>query len=312
MHLIGSTLSDRLGFEKRQLLWLPFFLFLTSCSNLLYYPTRHKYSEPTKLGFGYIEEKFISGDGTKLVGWYFPASKTVDNASDKTKTTIIQFHGNGENLSSHYHSLVWLTKQGYNLFSFDYRGYGGSEGDPDPAGVHKDALAAIKYILEDRRGDKPEKIILYGQSLGGAILLGAYDFIPNKEQISAVVVEGSFSSYQRIARKKLAAQWWSWIFQPFVYVALSDKYSGEKKIESISPVPLLVLHGDHDQIVEIEHGKKIYEMAKEPKFFWEIKGGHHLDVMYIEKEKHRPKLLKLFKFLIEKKYENVSQLIAEP
>lgn len=305
MHLIVLLNS----LKRRQLLWLPFFLLLGGCSSLLYYPTRHKYSEPTKLGYGYIEEKFVSGDGTKLVGWYFPANETKSKPTSKSKVTIIQFHGNGENLSSHYHSLVWLTKQGYNLFSFDYRGYGGSEGDPDPAGVHKDALSAIKYILEDREGEKPEKVILYGQSLGGAILLGAYDFIPNKEKIAAVVIEGSFSSYQRIARRKLASQWWTWLFQPFVYVALSDKYSGEKKIGNIAPVPLLVMHGDQDQVVEIEHGKKIFELAREPKFFWEIKGGRHLDVMYIEKEKNRPVLNQILGHLLAQQFQKITPLL---
>ncbi len=281
-------------------------LVLPSCSSLLYYPTRHKYSEPTKLGFGYLEEKFLSGDGTKLTGWYFPAAMQKEK---KSKTVILQFHGNGENISSHYHSLVWLTKMGYDLFSFDYRGYGGSEGDPNPSGVHKDALAAIKYILEDRAGTKPDRVILYGQSLGGAVLLGAYDVIPNKEKIAAVVIESSFSSYQRIARKKLAAHWWSWIFQPLVYVVLSDKWSGEKRIEKIPPVPLLVIHGDNDPVVEFDHGQKIFELAKDPKFFWKINGGGHLNIMYIEKERHRSTLANVLQALQEKNWQTVDQAI---
>ncbi|MGE3975065.1 MAG: alpha/beta hydrolase [Bdellovibrionales bacterium] len=296
---------------KQSLALLFVCISLSGCSSLLYYPTRLKYSEPTKLGYGYVEEKFESSDGTKLLGWYFPAATSKEDLKKKTKatTTIIHFHGNGENMSSHYHSLVWLTKESFNLFSFDYRGYGGSEGEPDPAGVHKDALAAIKYILEDRVGDKPERVILYGQSLGGAVLMGAYDSIPKKEKISAVVIESSFPSYQRIARQKLAENWWSWIFQPLAYVVLSDKYSGEKKIEKISPVPLFVLHGDKDPIVGFENGEKVYELAKEPKFFWRIPGGQHLDLMYIEKEKNRNTLAAVLRALIAKKYDQIPMLI---
>jgi len=258
-------------------------LIFLGCSSLLYYPSRIKYSDPAKLGLQYKELKFESLDKTQLVGWYFPAL-------GKSKGTIIQFHGNAENISSHYYSLVWLTREGFDLFLFDYRGYGGSLGDPTPSGVHKDAIAAVQFVQEGGLGKKPENVILYGQSLGGAILLGAFKELI-KTNLRLVVIEGSFMSYQDIAKEVLAKNWFTWLFQPLVYLSISDKYSGKKNVGEISPTPLLVIHGSQDPVIPFNEGKKIFAAARDPKYFLIIPNGSHIDIAYNEHGKYKSILL---------------------
>src|SRR5690348_6616855 len=100
-------------------------LALPSCGRYFYFPDHAFYYPPDKNGYDPDDIWFKSGDGNDLHGWFFYAT------TKPAKGTIVQFHGNSQNISSHYASLVWLTRQGYNLFTFDYRGYGDSPGEPN-------------------------------------------------------------------------------------------------------------------------------------------------------------------------------------
>lgn len=111
---------------------------INACTHLAFQPARVLFVDPTQLGIAYQDVSFTSADGTALHGWFFPAQTT------EVKGTFVQFHGNAENISTHFASLLWVTKHGYNLFTFDYRGYGQSAGTISMPGAHADVSAAIE------------------------------------------------------------------------------------------------------------------------------------------------------------------------
>jgi fermentation-respiration switch protein FrsA (DUF1100 family) len=269
---------------------------LGSCTRLFYYPSNETIVNPSDLGYSYGDIYFKSRDGTKLHGWLFPSSNEKEELG-----TVIQFHGNAENISSHFLSLAWVTRYGYNFFTFDYRGYGGSEGSPCPKGTNDDALAALDYVIklnEKREGmvkknsvDRGHKIIAYGQSLGGAVLLRAFDEFEQKKKIDAVVVDSAFYSYHKIAKDAFSGSLISWPIKAMVPLLINNDFSPETCIGKISPTPLLIIHGDGDLVVPYSHGKKIYELAKEPKTFWTIPRGRHIDSMVDHDEKYQKKLI---------------------
>lgn len=247
-----------------------------------------------KGGYHYESVDFVSSDGTKLHGWFFPAREEL-NPDGKAKGTFVQFHGNAQNMTAHFASMFWVIGAGYNFFTFDYRGYGSSEGEPSQEGLYKDALAAVDYIekrVPPADGKNPD-IILYGQSLGTAVLMRAYPDVPAEEKarVKLVVAEGSFYSYEALARDILSRSWVTFLFQPLGYVLMSDAYSPEDYIAKISPTPFLVIHGDHDQTVPYRFGQKVFELAKEPKTFWTIWKGGHIDSMMRFHGKYRARLI---------------------
>ncbi|MDH5542506.1 MAG: alpha/beta hydrolase [Nitrospinota bacterium] len=275
---------------------LGIFSFSFSCSSLFYQPKSGLIYNPTDYGYQYQSIDFQSLDGTSLHGWYFPADKKKQELG-----TIIQFHGNEENMTSHFSSLVWLTREGYNLFTFDYQGYGQSRGKHNQKNLNNDALAALKWAYDknmerERQLGSDMKFIAYGQSIGGTVLLHAVPQFSNKKELSAVVSESAFYSYKTIAKQRLAERRETWILQPFAYLFVSDKYCPIKRVKEISPTPLLVIHGNSDEEVPFSHGEKIFEEAGEPKTFWAVPGGMHIDAMTEGKHggKFRQQLLEFF------------------
>ncbi len=266
---------------------IAFAIFFGGCSHLFYHPTREAFSNP-KLAQVPIEEvTFSSTDGTRLSGWFFPASSRTPSVH---APTVIQFHGNAQNMTAHFASVFWMVEAGYQVFTFDYRGYGSSGGSPDQRGVHQDALAAI-HEVQRRTPGRQRDIILYGQSLGGAVLARALQDLPHKERISAVILEGTFDSYQAIARNMLGRSWITFLFQPLATVLVSDEYSPEQSFAKISPVPLLVIHGERDPAIPASFGRRIHARADEPKTLWIIPGGRHIDAMSRESGRYRADLI---------------------
>jgi len=264
---------------------LAFIMFLTSsCNNMFYYPDKRMLINPEKAGYKQELITFYSKDNTELKGWFFKSKTTP------VKGTIIHYHGNAENISTHFLFSAWLTEMGYNLFIFDYRGYGQSKGVISREGAHQDAISAYKYAVANFY-KKDQKLILFGQSLGGAILLGSFGDLKSLSPISAIIIESSFYSYQEVVRDKFSNIWLTWPFQHLAYLLFSDDYSPEGNINKISPIPLLVIHGNKDRVVPIKFGKFIFDKAKEPKEFWEVKNGGHTGAFLNKDNTYRKKLI---------------------
>ncbi len=261
-------------------------LWLAGCSSLLYYPSSQKFYDPKRLNLAYDDVYFKIPSGEKLHGWWFPAK-------GKSKGTIVFFHGNAENLSSHFLSLSWLPEKGFSYFIFDYPGYGESEGKPTPRGCVDAGHAAIEWV---RTNKDQRPLIIYGQSLGGNIAMRSALDIRTTIPLRLVVIDSSFLSFKRIARHKLSLHWLTWLFQPIAYVVMSDKYAPEN-IADLAPTPLLAVHGLDDVVVEPRWGEEIFASAGEPKTFWRVEKGRHGDLFWKHDQIYRQKLMEFLQKL---------------
>jgi len=231
----------------------------TGCSGLFFHPSRDMQEGPAVKQFNHRDVVFPSSDGIPLHGWYFPA--------ENARGSILVLHGNAQNLSTHVNSVLWLVKEGFNIFIIDYRGYGWSGGETDLAGAHRDADAALEKLFSLPETD-PDRVVVLGQSLGGSIATYTVVHSRHKDRIRALVIDSAFSSYRRIAREKLDSFWLTWPFQYPLSWTVNDSYSAEKWIGQASPMPVLILHGLDDPVVPVHHGRMLSEATRQPKEFW--------------------------------------------
>jgi fermentation-respiration switch protein FrsA (DUF1100 family) len=253
-----------------------FSLLQIGCSSLLYYPTRSQYVEVKKLAFVPKEKTLTLSSGLTIHGWHFRAAEA------KPKALIIFFHGNGQNRSSHFAGLYWLVGEGYDLITYDYPGYGQSGGSPSPKNTVETAVA----VLRKSQLENPTlPLIVYGQSLGGAISMRALWELRNELKPNLVIADSTVLSYQKIARKILAKSAWTWLFQPLAWLTLSDKWAPAERIQDLAGTPFLVIHSKTDKVIPYEFGEEIFAQASEPKQFWTKTTGEHGATFY-EKEGH--------------------------
>jgi len=250
-------------------------LSLSSCSGLVYYPDKYFYYPPQKFGLPYEEVPFKSKDGTQLYGWFFSPYDHTKKVKVQPKGTIIQFHGNAQNMSSHYLSLVWLVSQGYNFFTFSYRGYGKSEGEPDQEGTYLDGLAALQKAWDLNTESKGKLFVVYGESLGGAIAMRSFADFPHKDKTDLLVMDSTFLSYRNVAQRILSRHWMTWLFSPLAQILVSDEYAAEEALMN-NQTRLLVIHDKKDPVVPFRCGEEIFEGAKSKKEMWTSERGVHV------------------------------------
>jgi hypothetical protein len=253
---------------RRLLIIVTLSLSLIGCSNVFFFPYHGHVQTPERLGLKYEDVYFDASDGTRLHGWFLPAP-------GRALGTILFLHGNAENVSTHIMSVRWLPDRGFNVFLLDYRGYGASAGKPTLAGVQDDVESALKMLIA-RPGVDASRIVVFGQSLGGAIAVHRVAHTAYRENIRALVVESAFSGYRRITREKLGDFWLTWPLQYPLSWTVSDAYNPSAAVADISPIPLLIIHGDRDPIVPVHHGQQLFELAREPKQLWIVPGGGHI------------------------------------
>ena len=235
------------------------FLPTCGCDSLFFYPKKQLYDNVIAQSFSPKDISFITADKITLHGWWF-------DTQPPARGTILVLHGNAENLSTHVNGVLWLIKEGFNIFIFDYRGFGRSQGSPSIAGVHRDAQAALQTALT-LSGVAGGRVAVLGQSIGGAIAIYMVAHAPDKSRIAAVLVDSAFASYRLIAREKLAGFFLTWPFQYPLSYLVSDSYSPIRWIKDVSPVPLMIIHGRNDPVVPLEHGEMLYNAALTPKEF---------------------------------------------
>lgn len=258
---------------------------LQSCGHLFYQPSRDEFYHPRQFKLSYEDVHFQAKDGTKLHGWFL-ASQV-----QPVKGTIVHFHGNAQNITTHFLNLAWLVKQGFNIFIFDYRGYGKSEGKASQEGLYQDALAALKKgkELHNNQG----KFIVYGQSLGGIVSLRALADYPDLSKVDLIVMDSTFDSYRDIAFDKLTSRWFLYPVSPLALVAVSDAYAADDIFEKIK-TPTLVIVGLKDSIIPAKFGKRIYKgIDAQEKWLWKLPMGRHIDVFHGPNESYRSDFLKL-------------------
>ena len=255
----------------------PFGLFLitvllSGCTNLFFQPHSFLMDTPDRHGLEYRIENLQAADGTSLNAWFLPAR---NKDGGKAKATVLFLHGNAENISTHFRNIAWLPAEGFNVLALDYRGYGASDGKPSLAGMQLDIDAAMRNLLAHKDVD-PDKIIIFGQSLGGSLAIYYAAHSAYRANIRAVVIDSSFFDYRQIVKEKLAGFFLTWPFQWLPWLTVNDDYSPANAVASISPLPLLLIHGDQDVVVPPHHSQQLFERAKEPKELWIVPGAGHI------------------------------------
>lgn len=263
-------------------------LLLQGCANtMFYYPDRHVHQLPQPAGRPWDDVSFASMDGTKLNGWFIPAIGPA-------KATVVHFHGNAQNLSAHYSFVSWLPEKGYNVFLFDYRGYGKSAGSPGRGGVFEDGVAALDYI-RTRRDVDPNKLIVFGQSLGGAVAVAVLGEDPDAARgVRAVAIDSTFYSYRSVARdsaKKIPVV--SLLRWPLSLLLVSGGHSPCDAVADLPAVPKLFMHGTKDSVIPFAHGERLFAAACEPKEFLPADGRNHTEAI-MKSPAHRAALLAFF------------------
>lgn len=220
--------------------------------------------EPTVLP---IEEvRFVAEDGVRLHGWWIP--------HPRPRATWIYFHGSAGHLGHQSTILETLYGLGVHLFAFDYRGYGQSMGSPTEVGMRRDARAAWRHVVEER-GQSPERILLHGQSLGGAVAIDA----ALEHPAAGLVVQSSFLDVRAMARVR----------HPQISWIARNQFESIEKVERLA-MPKLFIHGTEDETVPVEHGRALYERASSPKTLFLVPGAGHNDIHLHAGEMFRRKL----------------------
>ena len=227
-----------------------------SADALFYHPDQTVYGTPESLGLSAEEVHFRTLDGPLLHGWWVPATGNA-------KGTVVYCHGNHRNLTHHARFVAWFPRHGFHLLLFDYRGYGRSEGTPTRAGTVADTMAAIDFAL----ARDPERTVVFGHSLGGAVAIVA---VAQRPAVRALVVEATFPSYRAAACAALP------ILCPLACFLVSDGHDPEDALPRIPPRPLLVIHGTEDDIVPFRLGERLHALAGEPKEFFAFQAGGHM------------------------------------
>lgn len=225
-------------------------------SDLIFYPNmpgRNLVYTPQNIGLAYEDIRFETKDNISLHGWFIP--------NENAKATLLFFHGNAGNISHRLESIDIFHRLGMNVFIFDYRGYGQSEGNITEKGTYRDAEAAWKYLTYTR-GINTDEIILFGRSLGASIA----SWLASKNTPAALIIESGFTSVAGMGQR----------LYPFLPVRWLTrfKYNTKKYVENVL-CPVLVAHSRNDEIIPYDEGREIFNAASEPKQFLEMSGGHN-------------------------------------
>jgi hypothetical protein len=200
----------------------------------------------------YEDVWFETSDEVKLHGWRISAPSPI--------ATMLYCHGNGGNISYGLEHLALLNNLGLEVFTFDYRGFGKSDGTPTEEGTYRDARAAWNYLVGDAKVPS-NRIVVYGRSLGGAVAA----WLASQSAPGALIIENAFISVPE-AGQDIYPIFPSRLMAQFQYDTLEYMKDAH--------VPVLVIHAKDDRQIPFRHGKALFSAASMPKRFLEIPGGH--------------------------------------
>lgn len=236
-----------------------FFMLRWIESRMTFHPDRIGADQKVETPRGATDVWFTTADNVRLHGWYFTARTNPDTAP-----TILYFHGNGGNITN----IDWVgrrfAERDYNILLFDYRGYGRSEGScVSEIELYADGDAAVAFLIDEKKID-PSRIVLYGQSLGTTV---AAD-LASRKQYGAVILESGLSSASSIARVALP-----WLPSALHFLG-RNRFDSARKLAQVKS-PVLVTHGDPDEVLPTEEGRKLFAAAMEPKKLIIVPGAGH-------------------------------------
>ncbi|MCP5244538.1 MAG: alpha/beta hydrolase [Burkholderiales bacterium] len=233
-------------------------------SHLIYFPQtgREIVATPEQVGLRYESINIRTNDEETLHGWFIPAPDAIG--------TVLFFHGNAGNISHRLDYLQMFSALKLNTFIFDYRGYGQSSGTPTEIGTYSDAIAAWKYLTEVK-GIAPQEIVLFGESLGGAIAT----WLAAQKNSALLVLASTFTSVPDLAVT-------IYPFLPVRWIARVN-YSTLEYLQSVN-CPVLIAHSPDDEIVPFSHGQRLFHTAANPKDFLMLSNGHNDGVIFMRDE----------------------------
>jgi fermentation-respiration switch protein FrsA (DUF1100 family) len=231
------------------------YLFFMQAS-LIYYPnlpSRELTASPADIGLEYESITITTSDDIRLHGWFVPA--------DKARGVLLFFHGNAGNISHRLDTLELFHTLGLSSLIIDYRGFGQSQGKVTEQGTYLDAEAAWQYLTRERN-IAADKIVIFGRSLGGSIAA----YLAARQEPGGLILESSFTSIPDMGAH----------LYPILPVRLLSRfrYDTKEALQSVT-CPVLVIHSPDDEIIPYKNGSILFEAAKEPKSFLEIRGGHN-------------------------------------
>ncbi len=221
--------------------------------DLLYHPTENNY-DGDKLTVNIQEVKIVTDDNIDLLAWYH--NKDINKFK-----TILFLHGNAGSLENRIHKINHFEDMNINFLLLSWRGFSGNIGKPTEKGLYQDARSAVKWLV--KQGVIEENIIIYGESLGTGITTE----IAQNKNFAGIILETPFTSMVAAGKSKYP------IFP--IKLLLKDKYESDKKIKNIKS-PVLIMHGEEDQIVPFWMGEKMFQMANEPKYSYFTKFDDHM------------------------------------
>jgi uncharacterized protein len=224
-------------------------------ATLLYHPPQDFRTAPAAAGLPEAEEVVLTTqDGEKVIAWYVPPRDG--------KRVVVFFHGNGDTLALRVPRLRAVIADGTGLVALSFRGYAGSSGHPTEQGLIFDALAAYDFAASRFA---PERVVVWGFSLG----TGPPVALASQRPIGKLILEAPYTSTADVAASDL----------PFIPVRLlmTDQFHSDERIGKVH-APLLVMHGGHDPGINIRFGRRLFDLANEPKRFVEFPDGGHFDL----------------------------------
>ena len=225
----------------------------------LFFPERALAATPKDLGMAYEDKALEARDGVRLHAWYIPAQNP--------KALLLFFHGNAGNISHRLDNVNLLRELGLSCLIMDYRGYGRSDGDPDEKGFYLDAQAGYDAadILSQRLG---LPLVVFGRSLGGAAAIA----IADQPKVAGLILESTFTNLGDMAKAIFGL--------PGLQTLLKGRFDSLGRIGAIK-APMLFFHGDQDEIVPFDLGRRLFEKASAPKQFITLSGAHHNDTVMV-------------------------------
>ena len=228
--------------------------------HLVYFPDKQLSSTPKTIGLDYTTVSIATSDGETLHGWQVTAADA--------KGTVLFLHGNAGNISHRIYYLTMFKRLGYNTLLFDYRGYGQSSGTPSESGTYLDAQAAWRYLTATQ-GIAPGQIVLFGESLGGAVAA----WLAAREKPGLLVLASTFTSVP-----DLAAEFYP--FLPVRWISRFD-YNTLQSLQAVS-CPVFIAHSPHDEIIPFEHGQRLFQAVSGAKQFLPLDGGHNTGFIFMQ------------------------------
>jgi fermentation-respiration switch protein FrsA (DUF1100 family) len=223
--------------------------------HLLYFPDGSRPELGELAALGIREVRVTTADGLSLLSWYLPPHDD--------RPVVAYFHGNGGHIGYRAERLRRFARSGYGVLMLEYRGYGGNPGTPSEAGLYADGAAALDFL--EHEGTMPNRLVLYGESLGSGVAV----YLAARREIAALILEAPFTSVAEVAQ-------YHYSFIP-ASALVRDRFEALSSIGKVK-APILVLHGDRDRVVPVRFGHALFDAAPDPKEAWFAPQAGHEDL----------------------------------